>query len=139
MTAPALLTEFARRGLTLRAVAGRLSVSPATALTVNDREVIREHRDELLAVLSPVEPWNLAMAIRLMHDADALVEQLGVSGRHPAIADAAAMVTSAHATRDMETIRFAVAEFALFVRGWLASGLSRAERDNRRRTSGGSC
>jgi len=115
LTAPALLADFTRRGFTFRPVAGRLSVSPATALTAGDREAIRERRDELLAVLSPAEPWNLATAIRLMHDADTMVEQLGVSGRHPAVADLAAMVVSAFATRDMETVRFAVTEFTTLI------------------------
>jgi hypothetical protein len=52
-----------------------------------------------------------------MSDADSLVERLGIGGRHPAVRDAAAMVTSAHATRDMETLRFAVSEFTVVVRG----------------------
>jgi hypothetical protein len=116
ITAPALVADFARRGFTLRAVAGRLSVSPATALTTTDRETIRERRNELLSVLSPGEPWDLVTAVRLMHEADTLVVQLGVSGRHPAVVAASAMVTSAFATHDLETVRFAVSEFAVLIR-----------------------
>jgi hypothetical protein len=112
ITPPALLATLSRRGFTVRAVGGFISVIPASELTADDREAIRQRRDELLAVLSPAEPWNLDTAIRLMDEADALVEQLSVDGRHPAIA-AAAMVSSAFATRDRETVRFAVAEFAV--------------------------
>jgi hypothetical protein len=55
-----------------------------------------------------------------MELADGLIERLGVDGQHPAIADAAAMVTSAYRTRDMETIRFACQEFEAAVRGLAA-------------------
>jgi hypothetical protein len=130
-TAPALLADFARRGFTLRAASGRLSVSPASALTAADREAVRQRRDELLALLARAEPWDLPTALRLMHDADSLVEQLGVSGRHPAVAAAAATVASALTTRDMETLRFAVAEFAAVVRE-LARKQSPPARDDHR-------
>lgn len=62
------------------------------------------------------EPCDQRVALRLIADADALLERLGVDGQHPAVASAAAMVTSAHATRDLETLRFAVAEFTVVVR-----------------------
>src|SRR5262245_16678586 len=108
-TAPRdLLADLARRGFTVRAVAGSISVIPASRLTPGDREAIRERRAELLAILSPAEPWDQKTAIRLMSDADDLVGRLGVDGRHPEITDAAAVVTSALATRDLETVRFAV-------------------------------
>jgi hypothetical protein len=57
-----------------------------------------------------------------MFDADALVEQLGIDGRLPAVQDAAAMVTSAHAMRDMETLRLAIAEFTVVVRRLATKG-----------------
>ena len=56
-----------------------------------------------------------------MESADALVERLGVNGSRPEVTAAAAMVVSAHATRDMETLRFAVAEFTAIVRRLAAS------------------
>jgi len=115
MPAQALLAGFAQRGFTLRAAAGKLSVSPASSLTDCDREAIRGRRDELLAILAPCEPWNKKAAIKLMHDADDLVGKLKVSGRHPDVVDAAAMVTSAYATRDLETLRFAIAEFLVVI------------------------
>lgn len=68
-------------------------------------------------LLVGAEPWDQRAALRLIVDADALVEQLGVDGQHPVIVSAAAMVTNAFATRDMETLRFAVAEFTVLVRG----------------------
>ena len=131
MTAPALLAGLSNRGFTLRAVSGRLAVSPATSLTAADRDAIYERRNELLAILSPGEPWNPGVAIRLMHDADTLVEEMGVSGRHPAIADAAATVTSAFATRDMETLRFAMSEFVSVVRRVAHEGVPTDQWDAR--------
>jgi hypothetical protein len=116
------------RGISFVAVGGSLHVSPATRLTSDDRAYIHDHAAEILKQLSnpPVDsiptritgnsPWDTRIALQLMADADALVEQLGVNGRHPAITDAAAMVASANATRDMETLRFSVAEFTVVVR-----------------------
>ncbi len=116
MTPPALLSGLRRRGFTVRVIDGSISVIPASRLSSADRQAIRECRDNLLAILTPGAPWDTATALRLMNAADALVERLGVDGRHPKVAAAAAVVTSAHATRDMETLRFAVAEFTAVVR-----------------------
>jgi hypothetical protein len=116
MSPSALLADLARRGFTVRAVAGAISVAPASGLTPEDRQAIRDRRARLLAILSPREPWDAATALRLMETADALVERLGVDARHPAVAAAAEEVGSAYATRDMETVRFAVAEFVVVVR-----------------------
>lgn len=120
-TAPELLADLAQRGFSLRTVAGKIVVTPASRLTPEDRDAIGNCRADLLAILSPGEPWNTATALRLMVDADAMVERLGVSGRHPAIADAAAMVTSAFATGDMETLQFAVGQFLTLLREVLAA------------------
>jgi hypothetical protein len=111
-----LLVDLARRGLSLRVVAGKIMVTPASRLTPKDRETIGKYRVDLLAMLSPGEPWNTTTALRLMNEADALAERLSVSGRHPEMADAAAMVTSAFATPDLETVRFAVGQFTALVR-----------------------
>ena len=124
MQVAVLLSNLARRGFTLRAASGRLSVSPATALTAADREAIRERRNELLAIVSQGEAWNPQVAIRLMDDADALVERLGVDGRDPTITGAAALVCSAYALRDMETVRFACRDLEVVVRK-LAAGRER--------------
>jgi hypothetical protein len=51
-----------------------------------------------------------------LSEADGLVEALGVPGTHPGIAAAADVVTSAVLTGDVETVRFAVAEFAVMVK-----------------------
>ncbi len=48
-----------------------------------------------LPSLSGNEWWDVRVARKLMDEADALVERLGVDGRHLAISDAAAMVVSA--------------------------------------------
>jgi hypothetical protein len=51
-----------------------------------------------------------------MDEADRLVERLGEDGTHPEVTTAAEAVVQAHAIRDLETLRFAVAEFAVIVR-----------------------
>ena len=68
------------------------------------------------AVGAEREPWDRDEARRLTIAADKLPSALGVSGRHPEIATGAAMVASAYATHDMETVRFTVAEFEATVR-----------------------
>jgi hypothetical protein len=125
-TSSTLLSDLTRRGFTVRAAGESIAVAPASELTPDDRQSIREHRAELLALLSLAEPWNADTAIRLMSEADALVERLHVDGQHPAIMAAAAMVTSAHATHDLETVRFAVVEFITLVRQ--LAGASGSER-----------
>ncbi len=129
MTTAALLDALRRRGITLSTVAGRLVVRPATALTTDDRAAIKDHLAELIAVLAagpssargqPAAAratWHQQMALRLMFEADGLVEKLGVDGRHPVVADAAALVVSAHAVRDMAALRLALCEFETAVRG----------------------
>jgi hypothetical protein len=125
VTAATLIGDLRARGFSLVAANGELRVSPAAALTAADRVAIRSHLPGLLAALAArvagrESPANRGCsrdeAIRLMFDADALVEQLGIDGRLPAVQDAAAVVTSAFATRDMETLRLAVAEFGVVVR-----------------------
>ena len=116
-----LITHLRARGFTLTIVAGSLRVRPASTLTQDDRDAIRGGLPALIAALTVGEPWDGREAIRLMSDADALVEQLGMSGRHPAIQNAAAVVSSAYATRDLETVRFACSAFAVTVRELAAS------------------
>jgi hypothetical protein len=116
LTPQDLLADLAKRGFTVRAVAGAISVAPATALTPEDRDAIRRLRAGLLAILSPVEAWDAATAFRLMEAADALVGGLGVDGRLPTVATAAAAVCGAYAARDMETVRVACGEFDAVVR-----------------------
>jgi len=62
------------------------------------------------------ERWDQAESLRLLAGTTALAERLGVSGSHPDIHAAAAMMAGAYATRDMETVRFAFAEFVAVVR-----------------------
>src|SRR5262249_6429101 len=98
-------------------------------LTPADREALRAHLPALFAELAagqggtPTGPsWDGAEAVRLMARADGLVERLGIDGRHPDVAAAASMVVSAHATRDLETVRFAVGEFTRLVWAIAAAG-----------------
>jgi hypothetical protein len=74
------------------------------------------------------EPWDSRVALALMDTADALVEGLGVDDRHPEVRDAAAMVTSAHATRDLETLRLAVGEFTVVARTLASAGPPNRDR-----------
>lgn len=133
MSAAALLDALRGRGIVAAAVGGKLVVRPATKLTASDRAALRRHLPELVVVLAggheptaevpPLageETWDPVVASRLVFDADALVANLGVDGRHPAVAGAAAAVVSAHATHDLETLRFAVSEFVTVVRGLAA-------------------
>ena len=106
---------------------GTLQVRPGSLLTSDERVWLRANTGAILAhlahpgaknaivTLSGNEPWNLRVAIELMHEADGLIGRLGVDGRHPEVVDAAAVVSSAFATRDLETVRLAVAEFAVVV------------------------
>jgi tubulysin polyketide synthase-like protein len=52
MTAPAFIESFAARGFSFLADGGKLIVSPASALTDEDRQAIREHKAELLDLLA---------------------------------------------------------------------------------------
>lgn len=112
----ALITELRNRGFILRVVAGSLRIAPASALKPRDRDAIRTDLPALIAALSPGNPWNQREALRWMYDADTLVERLGVDGQHPEVAAAAAMVGSAYASCDMETVQFACSEFGVVVR-----------------------
>jgi hypothetical protein len=69
-----------------------------------------------MPLLAGLEPWDRDEAIRLMAAADELPSRSGVSGTNPDILRAAVMVVSAFQTRDIGTVRFAVAEFAVEVR-----------------------
>jgi hypothetical protein len=122
MSARELVNALSARGIALSVVEGRLQARPASALTPQDRDAIRSVLTDLVALLIPVpaltgpEPWDPAVAIQLMHDADSLVAQADLDGRHPVLVDAAGMVQDAYFTRDLGTLRFAVTEFAFAVR-----------------------
>ena len=120
MNAISLVADLRSRGFTLAVVAGSLRVTPKSALTRRDYEVIRADVAGLIAALSPSEPWDELEALLLMTEADALAARLSVSGVDSQVAAAAAMVASAYAARDLETIRFACLEFGVVVRGLAA-------------------
>lgn len=64
-----------------------------------------------------------------MHDADTLVERLGVAGTNPEVHSAAALVASAYATCDMETMLDAVNKFEVAVRQAESRTVARVESD----------
>lgn len=115
-TALALLADLGGRGIVVRATAGSVAVRPAGALTAADREAVRECRADLLDVLGRAGPWDGAAAVRLMAEADGLVERLGADGRHPFLIAAAERVVGAYATRNPEALVFTVRAFTERVR-----------------------
>lgn len=134
-----LVTALRARGFVLAVADGTLAVCPATGLTAADREAIRHNLPELVAALAnePLEPadttsqplsdaWDSELAHRLVYDADALVSELGVSGWHPAVQDAAEAVARAHATENMTALRRAVSAFVTVVRGLAARSATEA-------------
>jgi hypothetical protein len=135
MSSIGLATTLQARGFLLRVEAGSLRVTPKSALTSADREVIRAHLPALIACLSPqgvtgarsdlnhehavveaCELWDAQEAVRLMTNADAVVNRLGVDGRSPEISQAAVRVVAAYAIRDLETLRFACSEMEVAAR-----------------------
>jgi hypothetical protein len=66
------------------------------------RELIIAHKAELIAYLSI---WSSERAIALEHEADSLVEALGVPGTDRLIQAAAARCVEAHQRRDMADVR----------------------------------
>jgi hypothetical protein len=52
MTPTDLLALLQRSGISVRLADGKLLVSPASRLTDDERQALREHRDGLIAVLS---------------------------------------------------------------------------------------
>ena len=121
--------ELARRlRVVLTCRGSRLKFSGPAAAVAELKPLLLEHKWALLALLSspdasarPLPPagnesWDQREALRLMAEADALVERLGVDGLHPVVADAATVVGSAFAARDLATVRFACSQFAAMVR-----------------------
>ena len=69
MTATAILSECARRGVTLRAADGMLRFRPASAVDAELRAAMRAHKPELLSYLRQLErarvgPWQPPSAVR---------------------------------------------------------------------------
>jgi hypothetical protein len=121
-----LIQQAASRGVHLRAAGSVLRCLSAGPLPADLRDLLSAHKAELLAHLSDPprprsEPWDRRTAQRLMGAADELVEHLGVDGRRPEVVEAAAMVTSAYAMRDLQALRHAVAAFTALVAA-LAAG-----------------
>jgi hypothetical protein len=135
VTPHALLAAFRDRGFTLSATEGMLTVRPSSALTPGDRAVIVRHLPGLVAALA-TGPRDVWAAARLLTEADTLVERLGVSGTHPAVAAAAGVVCRAYAAGDLAAVRFVVAEFEQVVRTVAASSGGQVPPDRRVSISG---
>jgi hypothetical protein len=115
-----------------------LTVRPSSALTPGDRAAIVRHLPGLVAAVAagvrPAGACDAAAAVRLLTEADTLVERLGVSGTHPAVAAAAGMVCRAYAAGDPAAVRCVVAEFERVVRAVAASPGGQFPSDRREST-----
>jgi hypothetical protein len=137
MSTLAIIANLQGRGLSLTVVGDQLHIHPKVLLTEGDRGAIRTHLREIITSLAASGPgkrsigsttgrptgiaWDLSEAMRLMTEADDLVSQYAIDGRHPTVLEAAAVVGSAYASQDWETFQFALAEFRVAVRA-AASG-----------------
>jgi TubC N-terminal docking domain len=63
MNATCFLDDLRRRGITIAAAGDNLRVSPASALTAEDRELIRAHKADLLSLLGRPTPEDVAAAL----------------------------------------------------------------------------
>ncbi len=95
MGAPDLLTYLRDAGFAVALVGGGIRVAPAAALTDTDREAIKAHRGELLALLAPVrkepialsEPWTDSDAAKFVDRRDRLTRWGWPLAQSEAIAD----------------------------------------------------
>jgi hypothetical protein len=103
------LSGLARRGVAVAVEGDRLVVRPSDRLTDADRDTLRRHRAELLAYLTGnvPEPWDRLVATHLMEQADAAVEESGVSGCHPDVAASVAVVSARYRAQDLPGLRAA--------------------------------
>ena len=94
MTAEALYLDLFGRGLRLRADDdGRLIVSPGDLLTDDDRAAIRQHKDELLAIVDYAATPSVTLEHGRIHDVPSTClgptacAVLGVCGRETCMTD----------------------------------------------------
>ena len=138
-----MLTEFlsglARRGVTIIVEGERLAVRPSDRLTDADRDTLRRHRDELVAYLTgqAPEPWDQLVALHLMDQADAAVEESRVRGTHPEVRAAAHRATDAYYRHDLGGVRSGCAEVVMVVRRLRRSGDGDEDDRDRRATRPG--
>jgi hypothetical protein len=110
-----VIAVAAARGVRVGVRDGRLTIRSAAPAPDDVKALVRAHRPALLAYLA-AEPWDLAAALHLMDQADAAVEQSGVSGTHPEVRAAAAAVCAASAAKDLAVVRAACAAMTTAVR-----------------------
>jgi hypothetical protein len=111
-----VLADLADRRFRVRAVAGSVRVSPASALTDADRQAIRQNRGGLLGLLAETDVWDLPAVIGWVCDADELVERLGVRRTHPEVLALARTAVAVQRLENMTAMRSALAEFTALVR-----------------------
>ena len=114
-----VMARLAEAGIRLAPDGPNLRYSSPVPLTPELRELIIAHKAVLLAYLSI---WSGPRALALEQAADALVEQLGVSGTDPAIQEAATRCAAAGVAKDMGALRLAVFELEARARKLAAEG-----------------
>jgi hypothetical protein len=76
VTAAALVETLRARGVTVRAVGGRLRLRPASAVSADEVAALKRHKPELLRLLAPVDVGDPAPALPTL-DPDTVHEVLG--------------------------------------------------------------
>jgi hypothetical protein len=105
-----VIAEATARGAVLSvSPEGQLRVRTRGPLPADLKALLTAHKAALVVHLSrsASEPWNPAAAMHLVDQAEASVEQSGVSGAHPEVEAAAREVCSAYAARDLAGVRAA--------------------------------
>jgi hypothetical protein len=108
VTATELLADLARQGFTLAAEGDRVRVRPANRLTDALRQVIREHRDQLLSLLAAGGTWDQTEADRLVAAALLVWARPDRPRGLDKMADA---IDAAWLARDLPRLRQTVADF----------------------------
>jgi hypothetical protein len=115
----AVIAEATARGAVLSvSPEGQLRVRTRGPLPADLKALLTTHKAALVVYLSrsAAEPWNPAAALHLMDQADASVEQSGVSGTHPEVWAAAQAVCASYAAKDLAGVRAACRAMTAVVR-----------------------
>jgi hypothetical protein len=125
-TAVTVMRRLSEAGVRLAPDGPNLRIWSPTPLTPELRELIAEHKRELLEYLAI---WSQKRAIALGFEADVLVEKLGVSGTDPEIQGAADRYMTALESEDMGGIRLACFALEMRARFLAAQRQARPKRE----------
>ncbi len=123
------LKTYAARGVVIVVTpTNTLQVRPASLLTPEDRGWFCANAKAIIGLLNDTrsataqtapscgEPWDEELANELVENAKLRLKRSGLTSNHQELQDGIAMLANAFATRDLETVRFAVTEFQILVR-----------------------